>query len=825
MKLRKLAIKTVIAAFIVIIIAMALSAMAWVYFTESVPVALAAIILVHLVGLTMAIVAYRLVATLVLAIENFAGRVEHGDFGARFVTDAGSEATELTTALNSVLDRLRASIESETATRQRLAFLVSASTAVIYAARADGDYGATWISPSISRQLGYAPEDFINDPGFWVGHIHPEDRDRVLEHQAGLFTAGRIESEYRFRHQDGSWRWMHDQTMLVRDEAGEPLELVGSWIDITARKALEASLVRRDAILEAIAYGSARFLHGGEDDSIAQWNLGVGAVLAHLGEAADVSRVWVFENAHVQESAASARPIHHWTRPQYAVAAPDPLFAQEVSYERDGLGVEALRLRRGEVLQLRISQQPEPWRSVMERLGVRSAALAPITINGEWWGLMSFDDCAEERQWTEPELEGLRAAANLFGAAIAGRAGREKLRASLETLGSVLEKLKRQSADIMRQNATLQESEDALQRSTQLLTSVVENMPAMLFIKRASDLRFEMFNRAGEQILGYSRSDMIGKNVHDLLPAAEADAFAAQDRKVLASKDAIEYPQEEITTASGETRTLWTRKVALRNAAGEPTHLLGMSLDITESLRAQTLLEQANRSRTEFLNNVTHELRTPLHGVIGFAELLKDEVPGPLNAEQAEFAADILASGLRLQALVDGILTMSQIDAMDVHIVREPVAIGATLEALTAARHKAAQAQGVTLRVSVTPDTGTLILDPQALRRVVDALLDNAIKFNREGGTVTLSARRDDGWLEIAVADTGIGIAAADLPKLFQPLVQLDAGLARRHGGVGMGLALARRLAELHGGHIAVASEPGKCSTFTLRLPAGDKPS
>ncbi len=114
-------------------------------------------------------------------------------------------------------------------------------------------------------------------------------------------------------------------------------------------------------------------------------------------------------------------------------------------------------------------------------------------------------------------------------------------------------------------------------------------------------------------------------------------------------------------------------------------------------------------------------------------------------------------------------------------------------------------------------------LDPKALRRMLDALLGNAIKFNCEGGTVEVNARHANGALEIAVADTGIGIAQEDLARLFKPLVQLDAGLARRHGGVGMGLALARRLAELHGGTIEVESEPGKGSTFTLRLPMQEK--
>ncbi len=235
--------------------------------------------------------------------------------------------------------------------------------------------------------------------------------------------------------------------------------------------------------------------------------------------------------------------------------------------------------------------------------------------------------------------------------------------------------------------------------------------------------------------------------------------------------------------------------------------------------RTQAKLQDALRVKSEFMNNVTHELRTPLNSVIGFAELLKDEVPGPLNAKQAQFAADILASGERLLALVEGILEMSRQDSAGAALAREPVEISAAIEERMAAHRQAAEARGVTIALEVAPSAGSVELGRNALRRMLDALLDNAIKFNREGGTVAVSARRHDGWLEIAVADTGIGIAQEDLAKIFRPFAQLDAGLARRHGGVGLGLALARRLAELHGGTIEVESEPDKGSTFTLSFP------
>jgi signal transduction histidine kinase len=242
--------------------------------------------------------------------------------------------------------------------------------------------------------------------------------------------------------------------------------------------------------------------------------------------------------------------------------------------------------------------------------------------------------------------------------------------------------------------------------------------------------------------------------------------------------------------------------------------------ELTERLTVTNrALEQASRMKMDLMANVTHELRTPLNSIIGFAELLKDEIPGPLNPKQAQFAADILESGQRLLAVVDRILEMSRLDTAGAALEREPVDIGAAIEERVVAHRKAVEARGLTVRTDVAQEVGSVDLAPQSLRRMLDALLDNAIKFNSEGGTFSVSARRAGGALEIAVADTGIGIAREDLAKLFKPLAQLDAGLARRHSGIGMGLALAQRLAELHGGTIEVDSEPGKGSTFTLRLP------
>ncbi len=231
-------------------------------------------------------------------------------------------------------------------------------------------------------------------------------------------------------------------------------------------------------------------------------------------------------------------------------------------------------------------------------------------------------------------------------------------------------------------------------------------------------------------------------------------------------------------------------------------------------------LAEAARMKTEFLNTMTHELKTPLNAIIGFADLLASGIPQPLPPEQRVHAQDILDAGRQLLALLSDILAYSRLDAGELKLEPAPVDLAAFLPPRLAALRARAQAKEQTFSIDFDPSAaGIVLVDRDKLLQIVRQLVDNAIKFTPSGGAVALHVRRQGRWLEIAVIDNGIGIAAADQPRLFLPFVQLEGGLARSAGGVGLGLALARRLAQLHDGDILAQSTTGQGSTFTLRLP------
>lgn len=231
-------------------------------------------------------------------------------------------------------------------------------------------------------------------------------------------------------------------------------------------------------------------------------------------------------------------------------------------------------------------------------------------------------------------------------------------------------------------------------------------------------------------------------------------------------------------------------------------------------------LHAASRHKSEFLANMSHELRTPLNAIIGFSEVLLERMFGELNAKQAEYLEDILGSGRHLLSLINEILDLSKIEAGRLELTPAPFDLRVTLEAaLTFIRERAAR-QGIAVDLEIGPQVGDIVGDERKIKQVVLNLLSNAVKFTPSGGRIRLRASPSDGAVVVSVSDTGIGIAAADREAVFEEFRQVGSDDARRREGTGLGLTLARKFVELHGGRIWVDSVDGAGSTFTFTLPA-----
>jgi signal transduction histidine kinase len=230
-------------------------------------------------------------------------------------------------------------------------------------------------------------------------------------------------------------------------------------------------------------------------------------------------------------------------------------------------------------------------------------------------------------------------------------------------------------------------------------------------------------------------------------------------------------------------------------------------------------LEETSQHKSELLANMSHELRTPLNAIIGFSQVLREEMFGEINEKQAEYLEDILTSGNHLLSLINDVLDLSKVEAGQLELEVAPFSLQQALErGVVMVRERAAD-DGVDLAVALNPDVDVVEGDERRIRQVIFNLLSNAVKFTPAGGAVGVTTDRVDGEVRVSVADTGPGLAPEDHERIFAEFQQTDAGVEQGEG-TGLGLALSKRLVELHGGRIWVDSELGKGSTFVFTLPA-----
>ena len=365
-------------------------------------------------------------------------------------------------------------------------------------------------------------------------------------------------------------------------------------------------------------------------------------------------------------------------------------------------------------------------------------------------------------------------------------------------------------------NALAGAEQDVRQREERF-RQLADAMPQIVWVTGA-DGRTDYFNQRWYEYTGLDFDQARGVGWRAAMHPEDLERVQQRWDESVSSGRPFEL-EYRLRRRDGEYRWFLGRALPGTDESGAIVQWFGTCTDIHDARRARAEAEKANRLKDEFLATLSHELRTPLNAVMGWAHMLRD---GRLrSAATLERGLDAIKRNAEAQSrLVQDLLDMSQIEAGQLPLQIVPVNVTDVVDAALATIRPAAEAKGVEVSATLGCDGAVLHADPQRLQQILWNLLGNAVKFTPPGGRVALDVQQRGREIHLAVEDTGPGIAPEFLPHVFEAFRQADASSTREHGGLGLGLAIVRRLVSLHGGHVDVASEgAGRGASFTVRLP------
>jgi PAS domain S-box-containing protein len=372
----------------------------------------------------------------------------------------------------------------------------------------------------------------------------------------------------------------------------------------------------------------------------------------------------------------------------------------------------------------------------------------------------------------------------------------------------------------------IRHSQEALRESEERYRQTVENSPNPIFSIDASGV-IQMWNRACENIFGFSREEALGMKYRRLLTREELPRVEGLVEQVFREKRSFSNVDITYRCKDGRLRYMVSRLYPLQDCAGRVRACVFANTDVTERRRAEEELKLAyeklqcahkelktlDEMKGNIIANVSHELRTPITVAKGALELAMDEDDQEKRRELLSMAMNAL---VRQNFIIEDLLQAARLEKGELRL--EKVDLGELIERVAEEFKPVLMKHGLRMEVkleSLPPVRG----DPNQLMHVLRNLISNAIKFNREGGSVTVEARRNDSKVEVCIADTGIGIPEEELEKIFERFYQIDASPTRRYGGTGLGLAIVKEIVEAHGGEVRVSSKLGEGSRFCFTLP------
>ncbi|GAB4367224.1 MAG: hypothetical protein Kow00121_05300 [Elainellaceae cyanobacterium] len=693
--------------------------------------------------------------------------------GSEFPIEAGLSSVQIgderfvLTFLTDITDRKRAEQAlQESEARLQLAYKATRSGLWDW----DVQRNCAQVSEEYCLLFGLPPTTQTVSYEQWFGLLHPDDRasageaiSRIIQQRQDYY-----EDEYRVLHTSGV-RWLAARGQVFYDAAGNPVRMLGNMQDITERKQAELALHQLNEELERrvalrtveLSQLNDRLQQELLERERSQQILQEQAQLLDLAHdtimVCDLNGAITFWNQ-------GAERMYGWSKDEAIGRVSHDLLRTQFFIPLTTIRAELFE------------------RSYWEgELVHTSRDGIPVTVASRWV-------LQRDRQGRPIKI--------------------------LEINNDITER--KRAEDIHQQLAAIVESSD-------------DGIVGM-----AVDGTIVSWNPGAERIYGYAAPEILGQPVQYLLPPDRLHEEARILEQIKHGKRMEHYETVRLHK-EGKLINVSLTVSPIKSTAGDVIGISKIARDITARIQAEEQLRisserislanaelaRAARLKDEFLAGMSHELRTPLNAILGLSEALLEEIFGSLTEEQREHLATIEQSGRHLLELINDILDLSKVESGKMELDVKPVLVNELCESSLSFVKQQAHHKRIKLDCRIDPDLTEIEVDERRIRQVLVNLLSNAVKFTPDGGSVQLRARADSfrETIEISITDTGIGIAPENIGKLFQPFVQLDSTLSRKYAGTGLGLALVRRIAELHGGSVTLESQEGKGSRFTVTLP------
>jgi len=735
-------------------------------------------------------------------------------------------------------------------------------------------------SDEVYRIFDAIPQSFALSYERFLEIVHPEDRERVDRAWAAAMRGG---PPYNIEHRlliEGKVKWVRERAKLELGDDGKAIRGVGTVQDVTERKQVETALreseERLRSVIEQSIDGIVLINHLGIVDV---WNQGQERITGIRASEAIGQPFWEVQARTIPKDRQAPELTDRLrVATMRLLAGEDSLWAGrflEQDIERpDGqkrviqIGSFPIDLSEQRMLgsvtrditdQKQAEQELEEHRENLERLVVERTEDLNTAIEAANAAMFRHnlltDEVAWDERWfeiagiTEDEFDGrhetwrrlvhsddLPKAEAYIANALASQADSIRheyriIRADgeirhIESRSRILRDEDGKATAIVGMNSDITERRKAEERVRQLSQAVEESPVSVVITNVNGDI--EYVNPKFCKVTGYTADEVVGRNPRVLKAGDQPESFYKELwDTILAGREW----RGEFCNRKKSGDLFWESASIspIRDKPGGITHFVAIKEDITERKHAAWELEQAkrdaesaNQAKSDFLANMSHELRTPLNAVIGFSEVLEDGTFGELNDKQRHYVGNILQSGRHLLSLINDILDLSKIEAGKMGLEIVDVAISRLIfESLIFFQEKAHQHR-LELVTDLSEDVSALTIqaDERMLKQIFFNLLSNATNFTPDNGTISVEGRIQGSNLLIGIRDTGIGMKPEDLFRVFEEFEQVDTSYAKLQQGTGLGLALARRLVELHGGRIWVESEgEEKGSMFAFTLP------